>query len=95
MKTMLSTVIHLCATVSREADIMCFAEIQKCVALLRLEAVRTDNDFPKAVFFMDLRKIFQSAEHTKTIAIAVAVAFVAGDETDDVFPSCAADVDHD
>ena len=95
MEITLSTVIQLCATVSREADIMCFAEIQKCVALLRLEAVRTDNDFSKVVFFMDLRKVFQRAEHTKTIAIAVAVAFVTGDETDDVFPSCATDVDHD
>ena len=47
------------------------------------------------VFFMDLLKVFQCAKHSETIAVAVAVAFVAVDETDDVFPSRASYVNHD
>ena len=74
--TLLSAIIHFGATVLREVDVVILAENQKVVSFLWFKVVRTDNNFSKMVLFMDLLKVFQCAEHSETVAVAVAIAFV-------------------
>ena len=90
-----STVVHLIATVLLELDVILFAELEKFVPFFLLQVVYTDDDFSKMVLLMDLLKVLECTEHAETIAVAVAVTLIAVDETDDIFPSCAVDVNHD